>query len=154
MGPNGNTPLHLAAIGGDLGAVRMLLSEFGADATACNIWSDTVLNLAALHGHAGLVGVLVSEFGCSPDVKGQHGWTPLHAACSGGHLVVVEKLVSECGSDVNTRDNDGLTPLHVAGFCGRGEVHGEGAHNQIQVSSELFHMANRDRHVDTQYDIS
>ena len=120
---DGNTPLHCAAINGHAGAVRMVLSQFGADAAARNNNGDTVLNLAALKGHAEVyLAVLELEFGCSPSVKGQYGWTPLHHACSGGHLLVVEKLVSEYGCDVNARDNDGLTPLHVAALYGKVEV--------------------------------
>ena len=121
-GSNGTTPFHMAAIKGHAGTVRMLLSEFGADAAACINNGDTALNLAALSGQAEVVGVLVSEFSCSPSVKGQYGRTPLHNACSGGHLVVVEKLVSEFGCDMNARDSNGLTPLHVAALCGREEV--------------------------------
>ncbi|KAJ1479354.1 ankyrin repeat-containing domain protein [Baffinella frigidus] len=76
----GNTPLHFAAMGGDVGVLK-LLADAGADVRVRNKQEDSVLLHAAVSGKADAVRWLL-ENGCAEDALGRNkkGVTPLAAA--------------------------------------------------------------------------
>ena len=108
------TPLHGAAMSGDVDEVRELLQsdEYVVNCVDGDGW--TPLHEAANWGHLDVVWVLVSEFRADVNACDDKGYTPLHKAASRGHLGVVIVL-SEFKADVNARTNSDYTPLHKAG---------------------------------------
>ena len=110
------TPLHGAAVRGDVDKVRELLEGGKYDVNCVDEYGWTPLHEAAFRGHLGVVRMLVSEFRAEVYVHNKDGGTPLHLAARRGHLGVVRVLMSECKADVNARTSDGKgdTPLHEA----------------------------------------
>ena len=112
--PNDGVTLPLAASGGDIEALELLVAH-GADvnqrwatdgsATLYAIlnWSDTPTGARWLLEH-----------GADPDpVFTANGETPLHVVARRGRAEVAEALVQR-GADVSRRRNDGRTPYAVA----------------------------------------
>jgi hypothetical protein len=87
----GRTPLHLAAMRGQLGMVKILAKE--------------IIKEGKKGERKGIN---------QRDVVGGHA---LHYAVQGGHLHVVRFLVEECGALVGVRDDNEATLLHVAMQC-------------------------------------
>ena len=94
-----STPLHEAALSGDLDRARELLETGGY----CNnvnyrgYYGQTPLHNACRRGH-------------------------LHSACAGGCVALVRTLLHDHNADVNAQDNDNNTPLHVAAANGKEDV--------------------------------
>ena len=88
---NGDTPLHNAAINGQLETVRYLL-EFGA-----------MVDVKNDEGMTPLIGA--SWYGDSTAKPGED--------LTGGNPAIVELLI-KAGATVNTRDVHGYTPIHCA----------------------------------------
>ena len=128
---DGYTPLHLAAINGHVGIVKVL-----ADVDCNNDGNTALMTEAGIWRDAEVVGILISKFGCSPSVKDFSGRTPLHHACEFGHLDLVKKLVSEYGCDINARDNDGHTPLYFA-ICNH---HSSIVAELVRHNTDLIHV--------------
>jgi ankyrin repeat protein len=93
-----DTPLHLAAIGVDEEATR-LLHKLG-------------IRPPAAGGHADVVRLLLAR-GARTHGLGWHGHTPLHLAVEGNHLAAVSALLT-CRADVNAKGDRRQTPLHLA----------------------------------------
>ena len=60
----------MAASGGHLGVVRVLVSEFKADVNACTNNSSTPLDMAVNNNREDVALALINEFHC--DTKGVH----------------------------------------------------------------------------------
>jgi ankyrin repeat protein len=112
---NGDTPLHLAALHGQIEAAQVLL-EAGADVNAKNNYGPfTPGDLGqqfSSNNHQDPV-ILLSVHGVDQrDMK--NGYTPLDLAeFSTSHKKMVELLVSK-GADVNAQSASGATPLFWA----------------------------------------
>jgi ankyrin repeat protein len=112
---NGDTPLHLAALHGQLEAAQVLL-DAGADVNAKNNYGPfTPGDLGqqfSSNNHQDPV-ILLSVHGVDQrDMK--NGYTPLDLAeFSTGHKKMVELLLSK-GADVNAQASSGATPLFWA----------------------------------------
>ena len=77
---DGNTPLHLAALGGSLSTVCQLIDEFKCDPNTKGSKGRTPVHWAADKGHIDIVRKLVHDYGCDVMAKDNDGDTPLHYA--------------------------------------------------------------------------
>jgi len=132
--------LRDAAVAGDVGAVRTLLSsprQIAVDTTDELGW--TALMYAADAGHDGVVGLLL-DAGGSPHLKNAAQVTPLHLAAQRGRTRVAQRLL-EAGVDFAARDANGRTPLYLAIDGGHAEViellHGAARANAATQSPAL-----------------
>lgn len=112
---NGDTPLHVAALHGEL-AVAQVLLEAGADVNARNGYGaftpGDLWSVLGSSNHKDPVSLLSVHGVDTQDMK--NGYTPLHLAVfSVGHKKMVELLLSK-GADVNARAASGATPLFFA----------------------------------------
>ncbi|KAJ8927506.1 hypothetical protein NQ314_020001 [Rhamnusium bicolor] len=107
----GETPLHLAAIKGDVEQVCKLLAH-RADPNVADFAGWTPLHEACNHGWYEVAFRLVQS-GANVNAKGLHNDTPLHDAAINGHLKLV-KLLVERGADTHAKNSKGKTPVDVA----------------------------------------
>jgi ankyrin repeat protein len=108
----GDTPLHLAAFGGDKDMTAMLLA-YHANVNATNNTGETPLHVAAYKHRKDVVALLLAG-GAKVDAITWGGDTPLYRATlrKGGEEVAA--LLRANGADVNAKAN-GWTILHVLG---------------------------------------
>ena len=109
----GHTALMLAAHSGHLDAVKLLISELGANIEAKNEEKDTAIHIAACEGQSDIIAILV-ELGGNPEIGGRGNKTPLHYTCFSGHLETVKKLITDLHCDPMAEDDNGKVPLHMA----------------------------------------
>ena len=109
------TPLHKAAVSGDVEAARALLAD-GAEVNARAKGKVTPLHLAAIFGNTATVRALI-EGGAIANARDENKLTPLHGAAQAGNAATVRSLI-EGGAIVNARDENKLTPLHYATAAG------------------------------------
>lgn len=110
----GLTPLHAAAIGGHVGAARLLL-EKGADINARtkdNGFTPLGLVFTAKKGAAEMAKLLI-EYGADVNDRTMDGVPILHIAALEGKVELVDALIEQ-GADVNIRDINRATPLYAA----------------------------------------
>ncbi|KAG7227447.1 hypothetical protein INR49_005261 [Caranx melampygus] len=107
----GETPLHLAAIKGDVEAVKELLDQ-GADPNLKDNAGWTPLHEACNLGHMGVVEVLVSR-GALLNTPGYENDSPLHDAVRNGHPAIV-KLLLRHGASKNVPNLHGKQPADYA----------------------------------------
>jgi uncharacterized protein len=109
----GRTPLHYAALDGDVGLIRQLLaSGSNPDAADDNGW--TPLHFAAQNNAAVAIAALLTA-GAAVDARDAHGNTPLSTAVfnSRGSGEVI-KLLRSHGADPYVRNLHGVSPLSLA----------------------------------------
>ena len=107
----GNTPLHLAAVGGHRKVVAYLLKR-RARVQYENNEGDRALLLAAAEGHVKVVKALLKA-GAVVDSRDKRGHTPLHVASMEGKTQVVGILLAH-GANIEKRSRRGRTPLMEA----------------------------------------
>ncbi|XP_075927839.1 BRCA1-associated RING domain protein 1 isoform X3 [Petromyzon marinus] len=107
----GETPLHVAAIKGDIDGVEHLL-ENGANPNIKDNAGWTPLHEACNHGHARVVELLL-DHGAFINAPGYENDSPLHDAVSNGHTHVAGLLVGR-GADQHALNMLGLKPLDYA----------------------------------------
>ena len=117
-----NTPLHVAAISGDLDEVRKLLQSGKYDVNMkADGYSYTALHLACANGHIDMVRMLISEFNADVNIRDGDGDTPLHYAAFKGYEDIVLALI-QFYCDVNIRGYNGETFLHKACVYGHANI--------------------------------
>lgn len=126
----GQTVLHAAAAGGNLGIVKLLIEE-GADLGLRDKKGNSALSWAVQGGSMDIVQYLLLQFAAKGDERSYitavdtRGRTALHRAAAKGHVEIVKMLLGVAGADsaLRARDNVlGMTPLHSAAFQGHDKV--------------------------------
>ncbi|XP_038158551.1 BRCA1-associated RING domain protein 1 isoform X1 [Cyprinodon tularosa] len=107
----GETPLHLAAIKGDVDSVEELLDQ-GADPNLKDNAGWTPLHEACNLGHLAAVEVLVSR-GALLNTPGYENDSPLHDAVRNGHAAIVQLLL-QLGASQNVLNLHGKRPADYA----------------------------------------
>jgi len=107
------TPLQLAAMYGQVGIVRYLVGEAGADKDEGDMFRRTPLYWAALFGRLEAVRYLVGVAGADKDKAKRGGWTPLMSAAIDGHIDMVRCLL-EAGADATLKNRYGKTAITLA----------------------------------------
>eukprot|EP00201_Polytomella_parva_P024414 CAMPEP_0175040754 /NCGR_PEP_ID=MMETSP0052_2-20121109/1464_1 /TAXON_ID=51329 ORGANISM="Polytomella parva, Strain SAG 63-3" /NCGR_SAMPLE_ID=MMETSP0052_2 /ASSEMBLY_ACC=CAM_ASM_000194 /LENGTH=520 /DNA_ID=CAMNT_0016303051 /DNA_START=235 /DNA_END=1797 /DNA_ORIENTATION=+ len=112
---NGVRPLHLAAIGGHVSVLRLLLRN-NADAHALDDEGDSPLQWASTRADVQPIVLLAEAAPRTVRQANRRGWVPLHRAAMMGRRAVVEMLVTRFAADVNVPTADAIanTPAHLA----------------------------------------
>ncbi|KAJ3212814.1 hypothetical protein HDU67_003619 [Dinochytrium kinnereticum] len=111
LNSGGLTLLHLAAAGGHLDTVVLLLDR-NAEVDAVDSIKETALLKAAFHGHDQVVSVML-ERNAQINHQSDEGFSALHKACFEGHTKAVQVLIAK-GADINLQSQDGVSPLMLA----------------------------------------
>jgi ankyrin repeat protein/L-ascorbate metabolism protein UlaG (beta-lactamase superfamily) len=111
----GSGPIHLAALGGHLEAV-LLLVENGADVTLGDGDNTSPLTCAAMRGHLEVARYLLDN-GAPAAGRDNFGNMPILSAAASGNFELMQLLLDR-GAAVDVADNRGSTALHKAVFRG------------------------------------
>jgi ankyrin repeat protein len=109
-----STPLHFAAMQGDIGIVRLLLENSAvvyAKTVSGDYPGETPLHTAAFAGHTEIAELLLA-YGADVNATDQYIYTPLRRTVDQGYLALAELLIEQ-GADITTTDGSGVTLLHV-----------------------------------------
>jgi len=137
-GGYGDTPLHFAAMRGNVTVAGILIAG-GADVDANDrYWDQTPLHLAAARGHKDIVELLIAK-GAPVDNKDGAAMTPLHRAVASGDKETIESLIKH-GANVSEQTMNGGSPLHMAIHRGDREL------------VELLVRRGADTNLDVEYD--
>lgn len=112
-------PLHLAAQGGDLEIVKVLL-DAGVDVDCGDSDESTPLHVAAMNRHQDVVTLLLKH-GADVNKRDRNGAYALSFAASGGDESIVRQIL-DAGADLNYINRQGVTLLHSAGARGLTEL--------------------------------
>ncbi|XP_032118592.1 B-cell lymphoma 3 protein isoform X1 [Sapajus apella] len=116
---DGDTPLHIAVVQGNLQVVHRLINLFqqgGRELDTYNNLRQTPLHLAVITTLPSVVRLLVTA-GASPMALDRHGQTAAHLACEHRSPTCLRALLDSAAPgtlDLEARNYDGLTALHVA----------------------------------------
>ena len=117
---NNDTPLHVAALNGEVSVALCLIDEFGCNPNAVGYNGKSVLHSACQGGNVSLVKTLVSKYKSDTNARDNQNNTPLHVAAYTGKVEVALCLIDEFGCDTNLIDTAGNSLLHDA--CQGGNV--------------------------------
>lgn len=127
-GSKGDTALHAAALSGDVGVMKLLLTALagaprGSSAVDEKGYNNrTPLHYAAGGGQPDMVSALLSA-GAHVLAKDKYGATPLHFAAGwGNNIQCMEQLLGSSKRRLHVdevKDNKGWTPLHYAAANGQ-----------------------------------
>ncbi|KAJ9459123.1 Tankyrase [Diplonema papillatum] len=116
---NGDSILHVAALGESVGALILLL-EAGADVAAVNSDEASPLHVACLKGKDDMVRIFL-QHGADLRARDRLSRSPYHCAAEKGYEKVIRTLVQhekksggEYVSAINAQDAQGRTPLYIA----------------------------------------
>jgi len=107
--PFGDTAVNLAALGGHVEIVRMLL-DHGAELNPATGWSP--LQYAAFENRAEMVKFLIQK-GAQKDALAPNGYTALMLAARNGHIAAATALLHE-DADLGIKGPAGETALSIA----------------------------------------
>lgn len=135
-GDTEESPIHIAALQGNIEALYMLL-RFGASVNVKDENGITPIFGAAWCGSVEIMKILLSSK-AEVQVSDNSGSTPLHVAAMKGNAEIVKMLI-DAGANANavgsvlTYDD---TPLHLAAWCGNIET----INHLIKAGAELDAM--------------
>ncbi|CAI5656362.1 BRCA1-associated RING domain protein 1 isoform X1 [Oreochromis niloticus] len=132
----GETLLHLAAIKGDVKAVKDLLDQ-GADPNLKDNAGWTPLHEACNLGHLAVVEVLVS-MGALLNTPGYENDSPLHDAVRNGHSSIV-KLLLQLGASQNVLNLYGKRPADYAASLEMLEIFQEASEGTQYANARTSH---------------
>ncbi|CAN6562766.1 unnamed protein product [Malus baccata var. baccata] len=113
---NGWTPLHYAALTGNVRATRLLMQQDSSISYILDKSGMSALHVAAYAGRRKVMEVLTQFRPDTCELVNHKGQTVLHAAVLGGQIVTVRYILrtSKFAGLINEADNDGNTPLHLS----------------------------------------
>jgi ankyrin repeat protein len=116
-----HTALHVAAITGQVEAIRLLIAS-RADVEAVDVGNEeTPLHSAAREGRVESIRLLVAS-GAKLEARCAHRETPLHKAAMSPHGVPGVHALVELGAEVDARNEHQITPLIAAAKTGQLET--------------------------------
>ncbi|KAJ8667125.1 hypothetical protein QAD02_008787 [Eretmocerus hayati] len=107
-----DTPLHFAAIAGDVDVVKMILSR-RAKIDAVNQEGVTPLYNAVDHNNVEVT-ILLLKHGAKASVVDYYNQSLLHIAVQRECYLIVQVLLTKVETNVNAQDEYGRVPLHFA----------------------------------------
>ena len=111
------TPLHHAAMRGNIKIVEHLVTEPGVKIAATDTMGSTPLHIAATYKNLEVVKILLSHDAGSLKMKDKQLQTPLHRAAQEGCAEILEVIMETIGEkeeDILEEDSDGSTPFTLA----------------------------------------
>ena len=112
----GQTPLHLAALNGDLEALKLFYMA-RADPSIADVLDRTPIYLAAERGHSLCVDFLADKFKASVFSRAKDGSTLLHVAALHGHSETA-MILHKRGVPLLMPNSNGARGIHVAAVKG------------------------------------
>ncbi|XP_026785883.3 transient receptor potential cation channel, subfamily N, member 1 [Pangasianodon hypophthalmus] len=148
------TPLHLAAISGQLDVCNNLLN-LGADITATDIHGQTPVHLAAENDHSDIVKFFLKHRAELATLANIEGATCINIAAAKGSVAVIRELLkfSRGGLTILHNKANGSCPLHLAAAGGHTEVvkvlldAGASAIEEDLEGMTAVHLAARNGHI-------
>ncbi|KAK0595368.1 hypothetical protein LWI29_005971 [Acer saccharum] len=137
----GYTPLHLAAVNGDLAILKEFVALAPASFQFLTTHGETVFHLATRFNHYIAFNYLETVF-CDTDLFHQpdkFGNTILHTAISRGHYHLAEKIIDKTKMEINYQNYEGHTALDIL--------------NQAQSTSEVQYLKDQIKKVGGKTDI-
>lgn len=116
----GLTPLHRAALEGDVESIKAALKEVDADIEESSRDGETPLMFAASKGHCYAVKKLLAS-GANINAISTKGWTVLMIAVRKQDVRTVKQLICN-GADINSLSPDGWTALNEASYQGQKDI--------------------------------
>lgn len=145
--PDGFTPLHVAAMRGQLEIVHYILTA-AANTDKGNAHSSSG-SPVPLHISEAPRSVFTASQLCG--LRDRFQMTALHYACENGHLFVAEQLLKH-GADICARNSSGTTPLHIICLCGASDLLGLIPESLVNCATydglSLLHCAADQGHID------
>ena len=117
---NGNAPIHIAVINGDIDIVEHL-SYKGADLNIGDKNGSTPLHLAIIYGEKEIAELLITKIDTDINKKNKTDSTALHFAAYEGYKTIVDQLLIN-EANINTKNEIGLTALHYAVLGARSAI--------------------------------
>ncbi|XP_068094527.1 serine/threonine-protein phosphatase 6 regulatory ankyrin repeat subunit B-like [Hyperolius riggenbachi] len=148
------TPLHLAALSGQLDVCNSLLN-MRADANATDIYGQTPLHLAAENDHSEVVKLFLKNRPELVTSANMDGSTCAHIAAAKGSVAVIKELLRFNSNGVISARNktSDSTPLHLAAAGGHAEVvrvlleTGASASDEDVEGMSPIHLAAKNGHI-------
>jgi len=138
---DGDTMLHLAAVGSTLNEVKDLIQMF--DVNAINSMLQTPLHVATLANRPEIVELLLSS-GARLNVHDRRGNTPLHLACQNGlkqiTCIMLDAVTNCVTSDLLCLDQH----IELTNFDGETCLHLAASRNEIEIIEMLVKKYNAD----------
>ncbi|XP_046371140.2 ankyrin repeat domain-containing protein 50-like [Haliotis rufescens] len=118
---DGDNILHWACIGGQVGVVKYLLSQYSVDINSRAKMGKTPLMKAAYYGHRDVLEFLVSK-GANVSMVDDDGDNIIHYASIRGQVEVLKHIISRGIVNIRSRGKYGRTPLMRSAYYGNRKV--------------------------------